>query len=108
MARYTLRPYKAIMAKALIDRHAGLQNIDSLILLETSLRTGQERIFLRSTAALRLAAYLGGMWKLCLIAYLLPTPVRDFFYDLFARHRYRIFGRYDTCAIPSSEVRDAF
>ena len=27
----------------------------------------------------------------------LPAAVRDVFYDLIARSRYRIFGRYDTC-----------
>lgn len=94
--------------QALIARYAALQNVDSLILLETSVKTGEERAFIRSTAALRLAVYLGGAWKLCLVAYLLPASVRDALYDLFARHRYRIFGKYETCAIPSQEVRERF
>lgn len=94
--------------KAVTARHAIRQNLDSVILLETSLSTGEERVFIRSTATLRVAAYLGGAWKWCLIAYLLPAPVRDFFYDLFARHRYRMFGKHDACPIPSKEVRGRF
>jgi len=94
--------------QAILAKYASLQNVDSLILQETSLKTGEERVFMRSTAALRIAAYLGGMWKLCLITYLLPASVRDWIYDLFARHRYRLFGKYESCAIPSKEVRERF
>jgi predicted DCC family thiol-disulfide oxidoreductase YuxK len=94
--------------KAVIARHSILQNVDSVALLETSSTTGKERIFIRSTAALRIFAYLGGAWKLFLVAYIIPTSVRDFFYDLFARYRYKIFGKYDSCLIPSKEVGDRF
>lgn len=92
--------------KAVVSRHAELQNIDSLILVEKN--NSEEKVFIHSTGGLRVAAYLGGWWKLFLIAHIIPRPVRDFFYKLFARYRYRLFGKYDSCPIPSPEVRSRF
>jgi len=38
----------------------------------------------------------------------LPPRVRDLVYDAVARHRYRMFGRYDTCPLPEARYRDRF
>jgi predicted DCC family thiol-disulfide oxidoreductase YuxK len=51
---------------------------------------------------------LGGAWKIFLLGRLLPARVRDYLYDLFARHRYKLFGKYDTCLLPPPEVRARF
>ena len=64
--------------------------------------------FTRSDAALRVAAYLGGGWRLFLAAYLVPWPVRDLVYDVCARYRYRLFGKYDSCRLPSPATRARF
>jgi predicted DCC family thiol-disulfide oxidoreductase YuxK len=92
--------------KRAASRHAELRGIDSLVLVEHI--DGEEKVFIHSTAVLRVASYLGGWWKIFLIAYILPRPVRDFFYRLFARYRYRLFGKYDSCPIPSPQVRSRF
>jgi predicted DCC family thiol-disulfide oxidoreductase YuxK len=39
---------------------------------------------------------------------LLPASVRDFFYKVFARNRYALFGRQDTCMVPTEDVRSRF
>lgn len=52
------------------------------------------------------AGRLGGVWRAVGIFRLLPPPVRDALYDLIARNRYRLFGRRDTCWLPSPEVTD--
>lgn len=93
--------------KAVIARHPELKGVDSLVLIERT-RDGGEKVSYRSTGALRMAAYLGGLWKLFLIGYIVPRPVRDFIYDSIARYRYKLFGKYDSCAIPSPEVRSRF
>jgi predicted DCC family thiol-disulfide oxidoreductase YuxK len=92
--------------RQLVARHPQLQKIDSLVLVETI--NGEERVFTHSTGGLRVAAYLGGWWRLFLMAYIIPRPVRDLFYNLFARYRYRLFGRHDSCPVPSPEVRNRF
>ena len=93
--------------QAVIARHAGLKSVDSVAWVTIS-ATGQERVLIRCDAALQAAAYLGGRWKLLFVAYILPRPVRDFFYDLVARYRYRLFGKYDSCPLPSPAVRSRF
>lgn len=92
--------------RAALARHPELGGIDSVVLLEGSGET--ESAYARSEAALRVAKYLGGAWRLFLVFRLVPRPLRDLLYDLFARHRYRLFGKHDACLLPSPEVRSRF
>ncbi|MDQ3906956.1 MAG: DCC1-like thiol-disulfide oxidoreductase family protein [Acidobacteriota bacterium] len=94
--------------RSVIARHPELRDVDSVVVLERSPQTGAERVFVRSTAAMKLAAYLGGFWKLFLAFRVLPAPLRDYLYDAFARNRYRFFGKYDACLLPPPEVRARF
>jgi predicted DCC family thiol-disulfide oxidoreductase YuxK len=93
---------------AAIERHPELRSVDSVVFVETSPDVDEERVYVRSGAALKIAAYLGGFWKVFLAARVIPRPVRDYLYDLFARNRYRFFGKYDTCMLPPPEVRSRF
>lgn len=92
--------------QAVLGRHPELRGVDSVVFVERG--PGGERVHVRSGASLRVAAYLGGAWKLFLAARVVPAPVRDFFYDLVARYRYRFFGKYDACLLPPPEVRARF
>ena len=94
--------------RAVVERHASLRGVDSVVYVENANGGGVERVFVRSDAALKVVAYLGGFWKIFLAAYVIPKPLRDYFYDLFARNRYRVFGKYDTCMLPPPEVRSRF
>jgi predicted DCC family thiol-disulfide oxidoreductase YuxK len=89
-----------------VGRHSELRGVDSVVYVERT--PGGERVHVRSDAALKVAAYLGGFWKIFLAAKALPRPLRDYFYDLFARNRYRLFGKYDSCMLPPPEVRARF
>jgi predicted DCC family thiol-disulfide oxidoreductase YuxK len=51
---------------------------------------------------------LGWPWRLFRLVGLLPTFALDRAYDAVARTRYRVFGRYDQCLVPSPEFRDRF
>lgn len=79
-----------------------LASVDSMVLLY------REGAWVRSTAALEVARYLGGVWLIALAAYLLPRPIRDWVYDRVAAIRYRTFGKYDACPIPPPESRKRF
>jgi predicted DCC family thiol-disulfide oxidoreductase YuxK len=92
--------------QAVLARHPELEGVDSVVFVERA--AGGERVYVRSAASLRVAAYLGGLWKLFLAARVIPAPVRDFFYNLIARYRYRFFGKYDACLLPPPEVRSRF
>lgn len=93
--------------QAVTARHVELSGVDSVVWLATS-AAGDERVFVRCEAAAQLAAYLGGPWRLLLAAYVVPRPIRDGLYDLMARYRYRLFGRYDRCLVPSAAARARF
>ncbi|MDP4132141.1 MAG: thiol-disulfide oxidoreductase DCC family protein [Bacteroidota bacterium] len=64
--------------------------------------------YLKSTAALKMLRELGGIWKAFYVFILVPLPVRDFLYDMIAKSRYRIFGRRDTCMVPTPELQERF
>lgn len=100
-------PLQGEFARGVIARHPELAGVDSIILVEEP-DTPSERVFVRSTGALRLARYLGGAWQLALVFHIVPRFVRDFFYDAFAHIRYRVFGKYDACPLPTPEQRARF
>jgi predicted DCC family thiol-disulfide oxidoreductase YuxK len=70
--------------------------------------TPSESLLMRSEAVLFILRELGGPWRLARVLGYLPSSLLDFGYNLVARNRYRVFGRYDTCPIPSPEDRDKF
>lgn len=98
---------QSTFAASLFDRHPNLKEIDSLIVIE-SLNAPTEKIFIRSTGAMIIARYLGGWWTVFLIGYCIPSRLRDRFYDIFSKYRYRLFGKYDSCLLPPPEVRSRF
>lgn len=68
-----------------------------------------ELILCRSDAVLFVLKQLGGFWYLAaFFLQFLPKFFRDFFYNTVARQRYRIFGRSETCILPSTQDRDRF
>jgi predicted DCC family thiol-disulfide oxidoreductase YuxK len=69
----------------------------------------QETLISRSDAAVYVLKRLGGIWRIAAsIGGVLPQVLRDGVYSLVARNRYRIFGRYDSCPLPSAETRARF
>ena len=60
--------------------------------------------FFKSDAALTVLGALPGWgWVRALRA--VPKPLRDAVYNLVARNRYRIFGKYEACFVPDAEMR---
>lgn len=77
-------------------------DLNSFVLIES------DRAYTRSTAALRMAKHLGGVWQLAYAFIIIPRPIRDAVYKLIARNRYRWFGKKKECWIPSPKWRSAF
>lgn len=66
------------------------------------------KVFLRSSAALEIARDLSGLWPLFYGLKIIPAFIRDFFYNLISRNRYKFFGKQDTCMLPSPEMKAKF
>jgi predicted DCC family thiol-disulfide oxidoreductase YuxK len=87
-----------------IARRYGIDpaRLDTFVLVENG------RAYPKSGGSLRVARRLGGLYPLAFVLILIPPLIRDFFYDWFARRRYRWFGKKDACMVPTPEVRDRF
>jgi predicted DCC family thiol-disulfide oxidoreductase YuxK len=100
-------PLQSGLSMAFLARHPETKGIDSIIFVEKDDEHG-ESVYVYSSAIIRLARYLRFPWNLLRIGSLCPALVRDALYRLFARYRYRLFGRYDVCMIPPVSVRSRF
>ena len=76
--------------------------------LKTFVLVEEDGHFTKSTAALRVAAGLGGLWPVVSLLTVIPRPIRDGVYDWVARNRYRWFGRLEQCLVPVPDVQDRF
>lgn len=87
-----------------ILRRFGLSpdDINSFILLEG------DKIYTRSTGALRVARKLRGGWKLLYGFIIVPRIIRDAVYDVIARNRYKWFGKKEECLLPAPELKERF
>ncbi len=97
-------PLQGATAAAVLAEHPELAGIDSMIWIDAN-----GRAFTRSAAALAMARHLGGGWAvLASLARIVPAALRDAIYDSVAKTRYRVFGRYDACPVPTPEHRARF
>jgi len=82
------------------------EGLESVVLVDS---TGEETVVLtRSRAVLAILEALGATpWRLRILR-LIPRPLLDLAYRGIARLRYRVFGQYDACRMPSAEERDLF
>ena len=78
------------------------KDFDSFVLVD------QGKIYIKSTAGLRVYGKLPWIWKWTQIFWIVPKFIRDAVYDYVARNRYKWFGKKDQCVIPSAEVRSRF
>jgi|SRR5580698_4462228 predicted DCC family thiol-disulfide oxidoreductase YuxK len=62
------------------------------------------KAWMRSDGALTVLSNLPG-WRWTRILFAVPKPLRDAVYDVVARNRYRIFGKYDACFVPDAEMK---
>ena len=67
-----------------------------------------DRVYTRSTAALRAVRHLKGPARWLYPLILVPKILRDPIYDMIARNRIRWFGRLESCLVPSPQTRDRF
>lgn len=77
-------------------------NVDSLVYIE------HNKAYVKSTAALKIAKRLDGLWKFAYAAIIIPRPLRDTMYDIVAKNRYKWFGQRQECMLPTTEQRSRF
>ena len=85
-------------------REHGLDPID----IQTLMFVDGDRVLTKSDAVLEVLSRLDGGWQLLAGFKAMPQPVRDWAYSEFARQRFVLFGRRDTCMVPTPELQERF
>ncbi|MCA0231139.1 MAG: thiol-disulfide oxidoreductase DCC family protein [Bacteroidetes bacterium] len=101
------RRYRFASLQSELGQKTLQENGYSTIELNTILLLRSGKLYQKSTAALEIARYLKG-WSWLYGFILLPRFIRDAVYGLVARNRYRIFGKSESCRIPTPEERSLF
>lgn len=89
-------------AKELSTANLKVQHGDSFVLLENG------KVYEQSSAALRVARKLGGLWPLLYGFIIVPLFIRNAIYKFVARNRYKWFGKQESCWVPTPELKSKF
>ncbi len=77
-------------------------NFNSFVLIE------DDKVFLKSTAALKVAKRMSGATKYLYAFIIVPAFIRDAIYNVIANNRYKWFGKKESCMIPTPALQSRF
>ena len=104
----TSAPAAELLARHGLGASAHTTTPDSILVVENA-ATPIEQILTRSNAVLAILDCLPAPWPaFAAVSRIIPRPLRDLAYRFIARIRYRIWGRYDTCPLPTATEREHF
>ena len=96
-------PLQGEAAKKLLNQFGlDTSTFSSVILIDNG------KAYTQSSAAFRICKYLDGGWKLVYGIMVIPKFIRDFFYNIIARNRYKWFGKRKECMVPTPEMIERF
>jgi len=100
---FAFTPMQSDFAQSLIRKYKVKEvGMDTFILIKN------DKHHVRTDAVLEITKDFRGFWFLFRVFKILPRLFRDYFYKLFARNRYRLFGKRATCMIPTPDIRSRF
>lgn len=99
--RFRFAPLQSDPGRHLLERH-GLdpESLDTMVLVDG------DAALVRSDATLAIVARLPRPWRWLRVLRIVPRPIRDAVYRLVARHRLRLFGTRDACAMPPPDLAE--
>jgi len=78
-------------------------DLNTLIFIKNS-----NEVYTESTAVLEIIKMLEGFPKVFLLFGIFPRRVTDFFYKKFSKNRYNLFGKKESCMIPTLALKEKF
>ena len=93
-ALFKLGSVQSAQGRAILAWH-GLAQLDP----DTFILSEGARLYVRSSAYVRIVSQLPLPWKLGAVLRIIPRPLRDWLYDAVARNRYQVFPKRQMCAI---------
>jgi predicted DCC family thiol-disulfide oxidoreductase YuxK len=107
-AVFTFASLQSAVGRTMVARFGGDPDELASLHVVANYREDEPQMFSRSGAALFVAGELAWPWKMAVVMRILPPSILDHMYNVVARNRYRVFGRYDQCPAPRPEFRDRF
>ena len=102
-AVFFFTPIQSEQARVLMQQYdLDTEDLDTMILLKKG------KSYLRAKAVIEIIKELPGAWALLRIFALLPDSFNDFVYRSTAKYRYKLFGKSQSCVIPSVEIGSRF
>ena len=108
-AIFRFAPLQSALAARILTRHGAKPTDMDTVYVVVEHDLPDEDLLSRSDAVLLVLKQLGAPWQFAaFLVCLLPRFLRDAAYNTVARHRYRIFGRSETCVLPTPQDRTRF
>ena len=100
--RFQFSPLQGETARSLL-KPEDINDLSSMVLWVDG------QTYRKTAAVVRVLWSLGPVWQvLGTFLWLIPLPVRNLGYTLVAKNRYRLFGKKETCRLPTPEERARF
>ena len=100
---FLFAPLQGTTGQALLEQYnLPKDDFESFVLVDNG------KAYQQSTAALRIAKHLGGGWLLVYGFIIVPAFIRNAVYKLIANNRYRMFGRQESCMMPTPDIKKRF
>jgi predicted DCC family thiol-disulfide oxidoreductase YuxK len=95
-------PLQSATGQQLIKQYRIPTDADTVIFFD------KEKAYTYAKAAIRICKYLDWPAKILYAFVIIPSFISQPFYKWIARHRYKWFGKKETCMVPTPEVRERF
>lgn len=101
-ARFMFASLQSEAGEKLLMKYNIPQQLNSFVLIENS------KWYSKSSAALRVCKKLKGLWKVFYLLLVIPKQIRDPFYEVISRNRYKWFGKKKSCKLPPPGIKRRF
>ena len=92
-----------LQSKFTEEKFPELRKIDSVAVIK---KNGE--IIQKSKAVNHILKSINRLILLRIILNILPLSISNLFYDIVAKSRYKVFGKYDSCQLPEPEYKSRF
>ncbi|GAF63123.1 hypothetical protein BTS2_0014 [Bacillus sp. TS-2] len=86
----------------LLETYQINKELDTVVVIEN------HQVYLFSDSIIKIAEKLSKPWSYLRFIIIFPRPIRNFFYRVFAKRRYKLFGQKSSCRLPTKEEKRRF
>lgn len=94
-------PLQGETAAEILQKHY-IEDLNTIVFFHNG------KVLTKSDAVLEIFHLIGGPWKAAVALNIFPRLFRNYFYNFVSKNRYSLFGKKETCRLPSPEERQLF